>query len=492
VVDLINPPDDMEARRQEARRRRANREGLDLGEPVQDIDAIEETRRRSAPPPPAPFDAPPPPAGEEAPGRLVEFRKKDKKKKEQELRPEEDTYPGALPVPEVSKSRLISRLGEIKKSVAAKQAGKKKKSAFNLTFWTFAVAVLIPAVLVTVYLYVWAIDQYATEMRFTVRNMQSSTSAAAAAPTMLGSATVNDISDSYVVVEYLGSREFVEDLSKQLDLHKIYSQPSADWWYRMKPEISIEKMTEYVKGMTFVAFDMYTGIISVKVRAFSSADAKTMGDHVMALTESVVNRISERARRNVVRDAEAEVARAEARLRLARAGIAKFRSEEGQVDPNAGAQGFSTTINQLEGELTRLKAELNQLTQTMSPSAPRVRVQQSRVDALEKQIDDEKIKIALKNRSGAAISSQLARYEELVTERDFATQTYTQSLSSLERARMDAERNQRYLAIVVSPRPAQDSEYPERARYSFLSFLALFAMWAVCSLVLGSIRDHMQ
>ena len=146
MVDLINPPDDMEARRQEARRRRANREGLDLGEPVQDIDAIEETRRRSAPPPPAPFDAPPPPAGEEAPGRLVEFRKKDKKKKEQELRPEEDTYPGALPVPEVSKSRLISRLGEIKKSVAAKQAGKKKKSAFNLTFWTFAVAVLIPAV----------------------------------------------------------------------------------------------------------------------------------------------------------------------------------------------------------------------------------------------------------------------------------------------------------------------------------------------------------
>ena len=125
MVDLINPPDDMEARRQEARRRRANREGLDLGEPVQDIDAIEETRRRSAPPPPAPFDAPPPPAGEEAPGRLVEFRKKDKKKKEQELRPEEDTYPGALPVPEVSKSRLISRLGEIKKSVAAKQAGKK-------------------------------------------------------------------------------------------------------------------------------------------------------------------------------------------------------------------------------------------------------------------------------------------------------------------------------------------------------------------------------
>lgn len=405
---------------------------------------------------------------------------------------EVDTHPGALPVPEIASSRLLNRLNEIKQSIAISQS-KKRRSSFNPVVWTFILAVLLPSVAITGYMFFWASDQYASEIRFGVRNMQApASSAGSASMAMMGSATINDLTDSYVVVEYLQSREFVEDLSKRVNLQKIYSVDSADWWYRMRPEVSVEKMTEYVKSMMLVTFDMYTGIVSVRVRAFTSSDAKLMGDEVLTMTEGLVNRISERARRNVVRDAETEVSRAETRLKTARAAIAKFRSEEGQVDPNSMAVGFSTTINQLESELTRLKAELNQLTQTMSPTAPRVRVQQSRVEALEKQIDDEKVKVALKNRSGAALSSQLQRYEELVTERDFAQQAYTQTMATLERSRMDAERNQRYLALIVSPRPAEDSQYPERLRYSFLAFLGLFSLWAVCSLVLGSIRDHMQ
>lgn len=491
MVDLVSSPEDMKARRLEARRRRAEREGLVFSERAEDIDPAGEPVGRDR------RDE----RGDRAErreGKLVEFGERGgRKNRKQELVGDAGADP-SRPVPEIASSRLLTRLGEIKSKVEVGKVEAKGKARFRIrAYLGFILAVVLPTLAITGYMYLWAVDQYASELRFAVRNSQSSASSmgmsAISSLASTGTATsLPDLADSYIIVEYLQSRDFVEDAHKAIDLSTIYSVGHADWWYRMPREISVEEMVKYMNGMLSVTFDMYTGIVSVKVRAFSAEDAKKVGDTAMKMTENLINKITERARKDVVRDSEEEVARAEQRLKDARTAISKFRDTDQVVDPAAHATAFASNVASLESEATKLKAELNQLTQTMAPTAPRVRVQQSRVEAIEKQIADEKTKIALRSKAGSAISNQLSRYEELITDRDFAQNAYVAALASLERSRMESERNQRYLALFVTPRVAQDSQYPERFRYSFIAFLALFAVWAIVTLIVGSLKDHMS
>ncbi|MEJ1158261.1 hypothetical protein [Prosthecomicrobium sp. N25] len=486
MVDLVNSPEDMKARRLEARRRRAEREGLTVADIPEDVDpaAIETPGTRQEAKPAEPV------------GNLVEIGNRKGRVKEggANPRPDQDNSPDALPIPEIASSRLLARLGEVKaKKVAAGKADKGTRTR-SAAFWSFVLMVILPAIGISAYLYLWAIDQYHSEFRFAVRNAQTSSASAGALAGMVASpaASLPDLADSYIVTEYLQSREFVEDLNKAVDLRSVYSIGRADYWYRMDNDVSVEKMTKYMNSMMAVTFDMYTGIVSVRVRAFSAEDARRVGQQILKMTEALVNNITQRARRDLVRDSEREVENAENRLRNARLAVEKYQSEIGAVDPTAVATANQVNINALEAEATRLKAELKQLLQTMSPQSPRVVVQQSRVDAIEKQITDEKAKVAVSKRAGPALSAQLMRYQELVTEREFAQTAYVTALSALERSRIDSERNQRYLALFVSPREAQDSEYPERGRYAFIAFLALFAIWAISFMVTGSIRDHMR
>lgn len=497
-MDLSNHPDETRAERLERRRRRADRgdaEPVSSPDPVEGSDPAESElrerrrRRERAPAPEETVAAADPGTGAD----IVTFRRR--RERPSRATEEGGAEPLPLPVPQVGASRLLARLQEMREAASHAPAARLAAGGRGVLL-SFLAIVLVPALAITLYLYAWASDQYHAEIRFAVRNAQVPASSSASTGLLIASgnptASLPDLADSYVVLEYLQSREFVEDLHERIDLHSIYGVETADVWYRMPADISIERMVDYVLGMMRVTFDMYTGIVSVNVRAFSAADAKSVGDQTLGMAEALVNKISERARRELVSASEVEVQRAEARLRLARAAIAKFRVDEQAVDPNQVATAQQVNISALETELTKLKAELKQLTQTMTAAAPRVRVQQSRVEALERQIEDEKTKVALRSRAGEAISAQLARYEELVTERDFAQAAYVASLNTLERSRIEAERNQRYLALIVSPRPAQDSEYPERFRYSFLSALGLFALWAVAVMVLGSIRDHIQ
>lgn len=61
-----------------------------------------------------------------------------------------------------------------------------------------------------------------------------------------------------------------------------------------------------------------------------------------------------------------------------------------------------------------------------------------------------------------ALTGQLATYETLEVERNFAQQAYTSALSSLEKARVEADRQERYLAVYSTPAVPQYPLYPRR------------------------------
>lgn len=362
-------------------------------------------------------------------------------------------------------------------------------SAFGIT--SFVVAVIVPTLLTALFYMFLATSQYSTISQFAVRGP-----AGAAGPAdMLGlfaTTASSETADTYIILSYIHSRDLIEELDKRINLREIYDRPEADFYYRFDPTKPIEDFVNYMKTMVSTEFDTFSGVVTLTVRAFRPEDAQLVAENVLAASERLVNELSRRARDDSLREARAEVAKSEQRLRLSRAMIATFRGSESEIDPAAAAAAQQGVITQLEGQATTIESQLNALRQTMSASAPPVVQLESQLAAIRKQADVERQKVALERAgtSGTALTQRLTRYEELLTEREFAERAYVSSLASLEGARLEADRKQRYLAVFVSPRSAEEALYPQGLRWTAVVFGVCLIVWGIFSIIIAGVRDH--
>ena len=104
--------------------------------------------------------------------------------------------------------------------------------------------------------------------------------------------------DSYAVVQYIGSRDIIDDVSKSLDLRAMFSRPEADWPARLRLPTTIEELVRYWKGQVDGFFDVTNGTVTVKARAFTPEDALNLAQAILSSSERLVNELSARARRD--------------------------------------------------------------------------------------------------------------------------------------------------------------------------------------------------
>jgi capsular polysaccharide transport system permease protein len=184
----------------------------------------------------------------------------------------------------------------------------------------------------------------------------------------------------------------------------------------------------------------------------------------------------------------------EVRLRGALGAIRDFRASEQSVDPSASAALEIQLIASLEARLIDLNARIAALRQTLDEDAPSLNALRRNAEALEAQIVERRRAIGnnvLDDAGISAVTQQLALYEELEVERSLAQQAYASALVSLEQARRDADRQQRYLSIHLRPHAAQSAEYPRSLRNLLVLGFALVVAWGIGALITYSVRDHL-
>ncbi|PLX39281.1 MAG: hypothetical protein C0606_01745 [Hyphomicrobiales bacterium] len=367
-----------------------------------------------------------------------------------------------------------------------------RKKARRKPRLSFLICVVAPVVATVLYFVLIASDQYAAEAKFSIRGSETQTSGDLLGMMTGFTGSSASSTDSYMVASFIESRELVEKLDKQVDLRKLYSRPEADYLASADPDWPIEKLVEYWESMVHVYFDTYSGITEFEVRAFTKEDAELIARHVLAMSERLVNDISLRERDDAVGEAKSEVARAENRLRMARTAVANFRETSKSVDPTAVATAEQAIVSTLEAELAQLRTQLRALT-SMAEDAPRVVYLKTQIEALEKQIEHEKTKVAINSTGdGETLTKKLKMYEDLRTEEGFAEKAYLSALTSLERARVEADRQQRYIAVFVNPKVPEYPLYPERLRWTLIILFGCFVVWGIGSLTVAGVRDHVS
>ncbi len=356
---------------------------------------------------------------------------------------------------------------------------------------SFIALVLLPIMVAAVYLFVIATDQYVSEFRFSL----SSIDPPRLDPLSLlaGNASHSPAGmESQIAVQYITSRAIVDQLDASLDLRRMFSPPETDWWARLPRPTSIEALVLYWRGQVDPFYDPANGTVVVRVRAFTPAEALQLAKAIVAGSEQLVNELSARARHDTVRNAEAEVAQAEARLKTVLADIRAFRDREGLIDPGKTAEATGTLAARLRDELVRTNADLTTLKSYMRDDAPAVKVLKARIRSIETQQRVVAHDLTDPDRSrNDTLSRQLGSYEQLESERRFAEAAYQHALQGLDQARANADRQQVYIASFVPPSLPEEALYPRRWRTLAVVALIAFALWAIGGLAVQSIRDHL-
>jgi capsular polysaccharide transport system permease protein len=358
---------------------------------------------------------------------------------------------------------------------------------------SFLFCVVIPAIAGTLHFALFASDRYVSGAGFAVRGMEAGNGTDFLGAVTGLASTGSTTSDSYILLDYLKSRDLVEKLEREFPLRQHYAMPAADVLSRLDPSAEIERVVDYWRRHITTSFAPTTGIVKFEIEAFTPGEAQRLAERVLFHSQALVNEISLQARRDALAHAEDEVVRAEARLKQALESIRAFREAERAIDPVGAARAQTELIAGLERQLMDVRARIAALAPSVARDAPSLRNLMRQAEALEQQIASARAGASpdAQGRSGARLSGQLASFETLETERSFAQKAYASAFSSLEKARIEAGRQQRYLAVYSAPAVPQYPLYPRRLVNSLVLLGGLCAAWGIGALIAYAVRDHM-
>lgn len=359
--------------------------------------------------------------------------------------------------------------------------------------YSFLFCVVLPTLIVALYLALWASDEYESEARFTVRAAHETTSNSLNdALTMFSSLGISKSTgqDVFVVADYIRSRVIIDDLGGKPFMYELFSKSSIDWISRLSRRATFEDAWKYWNRKVTAIINTQASIITVKVRAYSSAEAHKLSQLIMEQSEILVNEISERSRNDALKRADGEVQAAIKRVSAARQAMLEWRNKASVINPVSSASSINTTLMQLIKDKLLLENSRDALAEAMDKSSPTQRILQTQIDSLDKQITELQSRLTSQQNENV-IAGQISTFEELQLETQFAEKLLTIAHSAYERARMDQDKQQLYLIPIVRPTVPEKAIYPRLSVVIPMVFAVFLALWGMFSLVIASVRDHL-
>lgn len=294
--------------------------------------------------------------------------------------------------------------------------------------------------------------------------------------------------DQMLLRGYLLSSDMAERMDARLQLREHWSDWHKDLlsrlWFRDGPK---EWYHNHFTGRVDAEMDETSGLLIIRVQAYSPEKAQALALALVEEGERFMNVLAHDLAREQVNFLEKEVARMESRLHDARTAVVQFQDKQGYVS-QASVEGLSGIVNQLEGELAKLRAELTSMQGYLSDSAPDVVKLKLQIAGMEKQLSRERARLV--SPDGNALNSVTQEFQRLQMEAEFALETYRSALVALEKGRVDATRTMKKVSVVQAPALP---EYPLEPRriYNFVLFALLVLLTAgIFRLIAAVIRDH--
>lgn len=352
----------------------------------------------------------------------------------------------------------------------------------------FLAMVVAPTLLALLWFGLLASDTYISESRFVVRSADKpSASPLGMILNAGGFASAN--AENYAVVDFVRSRNALAQSNRDGLVARIYGPGKGsdfDRFGALGAGTSAEHLYRYFGDKVDIEFDTSTQVTKLTVRAFAPQDARALNERLLALSEQLVNRLSERGRSDAIRQAQAEVSEARDRARAATVALARFRNRSGIIDPERQAEINLQMVSKLQDALIAEQTQLEQL-RAYTPQNPQIPAVRTRIATIRREIERQSSAVAGAPGSLAGAASQ---YQQLAFDAEFAGKQLAVALSALQEAQNEARRQQVYVERIAAPNLPDYPLEPRRLRGVLAVFVLGLLAWGVAVTLLAGIREH--
>ncbi|MEM6694274.1 MAG: capsule biosynthesis protein [Pseudomonadota bacterium] len=356
-----------------------------------------------------------------------------------------------------------------------------------------AVFVLLPTLIVGWYFARVATPMYATHSEFVIQQAQAPATAGASGLSGLFSGTSFATSqDSIAVQGFLQSIDAMLRLDADLGFRTHFSGDNIDILQRLEPDATKEAAYRLYSKFITISYDPTEGIIKMEVVAADPETSRLFSERLVTYAEEKVDALSLRLREDQMQGARESFEAAEQAMFDAQQRVLALQERLGVLDPMTESQALMTQVTTLEGQLSEKRLQLEQLLDNVRPNQARVEGTRGDISRLETLIAELRAQLTVSNESGqslARISGELR-----IAERELQTRELlmTQALQQMETARIEADRQTRYLEQSVSPIAPDTPAYPRAFENTLLAFLIFGGIYLMISLTASILREQMS
>lgn len=392
----------------------------------------------------------------------------------QTVKPAEQTLPSARVMDAAERARSVM---EIQLDIARRRRRKSMLLLTRLAFFVF-----LPTLFAGYYYYKVATPMYATKSEFVIQNADGGSGSGMGG--LLQSAGIGS-PDSIGVQGYLLSREAMLRLDADEGFKAHFSAPSIDPIQRLEEGASDEDAYKLYKRNVKIGYDPTEGIIKMEVVATDPATSQRYSEILISYAEEKVDNLTQRKRADQMKGAQESFEKAEAKWLDSLAEKERLQIERQVLDPTGEGSLLMGQISNLETQLLEQQLKEQRLKNNARPNQAQLSAVQDEIRILSAQI----VELRRKVDELARIQGQLAEAETLVLTRAALMQ---QSLQQLEVARVEANKQTRYLETNVNPTAPDRATYPRAFENTILSFLVFAGIYLMASLTASILREQVS
>lgn len=351
--------------------------------------------------------------------------------------------------------------------------------------------VLLPTFLAGWYFYVIATPMYSVRSEFVIQQAGPASSGGSLGGLFSGTAFATS-QDSIAVQGYLQSREAMGRLDADLGFRAHFQGENIDPLQRLDKDASLEAAYKVYKRFLKISFDTTEGVIRMDVIAADPELAAAWSRQLITYAEGQVDHLTQRLRADQMRDAQAGYDSAQKALLESQHKLIELQEKFKIISSDAEVGLIVSQIATLETQITQERLSLAQMESNPEPNQARMEPIKRRITTLEAEVAELRAKLTEDDPDSTSLAD--VQGQLMVAQSDLQTRQMmlAQALQSMETARVEANRQVRYLSQSVSPIPPDEPTYPRAFENTLVTMLILLGIYLMVSMTAAILREQVS
>ncbi|MDO5613046.1 MAG: capsule biosynthesis protein [Paracoccus sp. (in: a-proteobacteria)] len=398
--------------------------------------------------------------------------------------------PAAAPKPlpsreEMTEERRAAEIRRIQQEIAARRRRRMVMLVARLMVFVF-----LPTAIMGWYYFRVATPLYATYTQFLIQ--QADAGGGSGLGGLFSGTQLAMNNDSVAVQSYLTSRDAMLRLDRDMSFRQTYQDSAIDPVKRLAPDATNEATYRVYKDSVKIGYDPTEGVIKMEVIAPNPQLSQDFSLALIGYAEGQVDQLTARLRDDQMRGSINNYEDAEAKVLLAQQRVLDLQERLGVLDPQAEGSVVMGRVANLESQLSQRELELGQILANPRPQQSRVETIRGDITRLQAMIDETRLQLTQGSEQRASLASISG--ELRIAESDLATRQalLATAAEQVEVARVEANKQVRYLSVVVEPVAPDEATYPKAVQNTFVALLIFAGIYLMLSLTASILREQVS